>query len=370
LLIPRNEEIWIFGAWFGQRYSDNSKALFEYVLENSDTIKPYWVTKNNQVYEQLKKEGKPCLMCNSFKSIILTLKAGKVIFSSGKADVNYYFINGATTIQSWHGSPMKKIGLDSKNTNTLFRNRIIKYLFPFLWDYNFSRCVSTGIIFNNYLSSAFDIDKTRILTTGYPRNDIFFNRKKISPLIKEWDRKFNNPKKIIYLPTFRDHNPDCDLFKKFNFNVESWNKFLFTHNIILITKGHFASKPHISSDVNNRIIQLLDHETTDINLIMKDIDLLITDYSGAYFDFLLTNKPIILAPFDYDSYISNSRELYFNYYADFPNSKAQDWDEILSLLSKNNYRKDIKPNFDFNKYHDGDSCIRLFNSIANLNKDS
>ena len=31
LLIPRNKNLWVFGAWFGEKYSDNAKVLFEYV---------------------------------------------------------------------------------------------------------------------------------------------------------------------------------------------------------------------------------------------------------------------------------------------------------------------------------------------------
>lgn len=39
-LIPKNKNIWVFGAWRGQLYADNAKYLFEYVTENKKDIRP------------------------------------------------------------------------------------------------------------------------------------------------------------------------------------------------------------------------------------------------------------------------------------------------------------------------------------------
>ena len=47
-------------------------------------------------------------------------------------------------------------------------------------------------------------------------------------------------------------------------------------------------------------IKLMDNknELFDINKNLSQYSVLITDYSSIYFDFLLTKKPVILAPFD------------------------------------------------------------------------
>jgi len=51
-------------------------------------------------------------------------------------------------------------------------------------------------------------------------------------------------------------------------------------------------------------------ETQELLLIA---DILITDYSSIYIDFLLTNKPIVFYAYDIKNYLSKDRELYFNY---------------------------------------------------------
>ena len=46
-LFPRDENIWVFGSWFGDLFSDNPKALFEYSLnQKNDNIKCVWLTNN------------------------------------------------------------------------------------------------------------------------------------------------------------------------------------------------------------------------------------------------------------------------------------------------------------------------------------
>jgi CDP-glycerol glycerophosphotransferase len=105
----------------------------------------------------------------------------------------------------------------------------------------------------------------------------------------------------------------------------------------------------------------------DLNPLLKDIDVLITDYSGAYFDFLLTGNPIILAPFDFKEYLSESRELYFDYYRDIVGVKCDDWNEILSTLKKGNIHLSVNKNVrQFNSFFDGDSSKRLVEEILKL----
>lgn len=362
LLIPRNKNLWVFGAWFGEKYSDNAKVLFEYVKTNKPEIKALWLTRDKKIQEKIKNS----ISINSLAGIYYSLRAGKVIYSSGKADINRFFINGAKVIQTWHGAPMKKIGLDDKFAYNSIRNFIFRVFYPFIYGYNQDAVVSTAEIFNDKLCSAFDIKPSQILLTGYPRNDIFFKGKK-HRLISLWDKQFGNPRKIIYLPTFRANKKKINLFEKFNFIEQDWEKYLECTNSILVSKGHFAEKSVGIKMNSRRVINLSDNMIDDLNPLLKDIDVLITDYSGAYFDFLLTGNPIILAPFDFKEYLSESRELYFDYYRDIVGVKCDDWNEILWTLKKGNIHLSVNKNVrQFNSFFDGDSSKRLVEEILKL----
>jgi len=75
ILVPRNKNIWVFGVWYGQRYSDNSMYLFEYVTKHDSTIKAIWVTKNKGVKQHLIKKGHSCYMAYSLKGIYHCLRS-------------------------------------------------------------------------------------------------------------------------------------------------------------------------------------------------------------------------------------------------------------------------------------------------------
>lgn len=370
LLIPRNKKIWIFGAWYGEKYSDNAKALFEYVMIHDSSIKAIWLTRNNTIKNKLKYEGKKCYSINSFQAIKYSLIADKIIFSSGKRDINKFFINGAKIIQLWHGAPMKKIGLDDKYHNNKFLNIFLKLFFPFIYEYNYSFIISTATVFNSKLSSAFDTKQDNILLTGYPRNDIFFESDFKHPIVLKWKKIYNNPNIILYLPTFRDFNRNINFFDDYSFNYERFNDFLIRTNSIFVTKGHYVNNEFSFKSGYDRVINLQDTQVQEINPILKSVDILLTDYSGAYFDFLLTEKPIIFTAFDLEEYISNSRELYFNYNEVIAGPIANNWIEVEKLLeSLMNNDKFVKirkaKNEFFNAFRDNNSSERVYHAIIN-----
>jgi CDP-glycerol glycerophosphotransferase len=112
----------------------------------------------------------------------------------------------------------------------------------------------------------------------------------------------------------------------------------------------------------------------EINDKINNFNILISDYSGIYIDYLLTNQPIIFAPFDYDEYISHETKLYYNYDDVTPGPKCKDWNEVLVWIEKfkndptlyAEERKILKDKF--HKYQDGNNCERVYNEIIKLDK--
>lgn len=74
-LIPKDEKIWIFGAWFGQKYSDNSKYLFEYVNESCNDIKAVWIIDSEEHLKLLKEKKYTAYRKFSYNAIKYALKA-------------------------------------------------------------------------------------------------------------------------------------------------------------------------------------------------------------------------------------------------------------------------------------------------------
>ena len=59
---------------------------------------------------------------------------------------------------------------------------------------------------------------------------------------------------------------------------------------------------------------------------------MVTDYSGGYFDFMLSGKPILFAPFDLDKYKQQERDLYYPYEDVTLKPYAYTWPELIDNI--------------------------------------
>jgi CDP-glycerol glycerophosphotransferase (TagB/SpsB family) len=368
-LYPRSNKIWVFGSWFGKKYGDNSKALFEHINRNHPDYKSIWLSRNPDVINSLRKDGYKSYHVNSFMGIWYSLNAGFIFVSSSKIDINYLFINGAKWIQLYHGAPLKKVGLDDdySKSDSFFQRKIVKYLFPFVYEFNFHLTTALSNEFSSILCSAFNLSSSQIEITGFPRNDNLF-AKNSEEIIDEINTKFNNPIKILYLPTFRSETEKKDLFGGYGFNPTDFQRFLEKINGVLISKGHFVDQSVSNDSSIERIFHLSDSDIKDVYVLAKDSNFLLTDYSSILFDYLLTDNPIIFTAFDLKEYISKNRQLYFQYEDVISGPVVKDWNDVMlkveEILDHDNYlelRKKQKARF--HAYHDNLNAERVYQAI-------
>ncbi len=276
-------------------------------------------------------------------------------------------------INLWHGMPFKGMSLMNKSkTDTI----------GFIKDDYF---ISTSEFNNTVMNSCIglEIDKYRI--TGYPRNDYFFNQDGPANLEKLIGRKITQ-KVLLYMPTYKEIK-DNDIritnffgFDKFEF--DEFNSFLKKNKYLFIIKLHPNEEKRFheiySKFLSDNIFMLdgkiLEENKMDLYKIINAIDLLITDYSSIYFDYLLLNRPIVFNPFDLNEY-RKSRGLLFEPY-DFwtPGPKCVDQDnlqkEIVKSLNERHYyekQREIIKNI-IHKYQDGNSTDRVMKLIKNALK--
>ena len=125
-LIPRSSKIWVFGAWFGNNYSDNPSYIYEYIINKKLPIDAIWLTNCNIIINDLRAKGFRVYHKFSIYGLWYGSRAGVTFINCGYDDVNKYCISGSLIVQLWHGIPLKKI----KNDDLI--NEIINKNF-FLW---------------------------------------------------------------------------------------------------------------------------------------------------------------------------------------------------------------------------------------------
>ena len=315
LFIWRNRRIWLFGAWFGQQFSDNSRFLFQYLNDHKEQYhikKVIWVTRNKELYLQMKSAGYEVYMMHSRKSFYYHLKAGVHVlcnnasFSMQKYDIMTQLSFGAKKIQLWHGVGIKACGrLKQKRKDTIitkiYYGFLIRYIQPGMW----GNCyfLATGEENKRVVMEDFAKLESRIIMGNYPRLlgcDVLFPEE--CEMISNIQRLKQSNRVILYLPTFRDSssgyvNP-CSL--------PGFEEFLRSNHYIWIQKKHSADQNLAFDTANSQNIISLDCHF-DVNLLYDYIDLLITDYSSASSDAIYKNKMTLAYCSDFEYYVSKDR---------------------------------------------------------------
>ena len=340
----RDPYLWTFGDMEGLRYGDSTRALYEYVLSHYPEIHCVWMTRNPVVYEQLNKVGKPVALCGTKEASNIQRNAGYFFATHGRThgiyDGDERYMNGIQFIDLWHGVPFKTIGEDERfakyGKRTLgkcIKTAIRKTIIP--WDFVSGKVLCGSPFFVSFYQSAFQIPRERVWITPEPRLDKFHSPYK-EKLILQLDKEFAYPTKVLYMPTFRDNQQFFNPFKNTDFDMNSFTRILEENNIVFIYKGHFFDGNALTLSGNSRIILVDDSNFDDLYTFIKDVDILVTDYSSVYFDFLYLRKPIILFPFDYDDYIVHSRPFYFDYNL-MQAHRVFSWKELAECLADKDY---------------------------------
>jgi CDP-glycerol glycerophosphotransferase len=334
-IYPKRNDLWVYGAWFGERYSDNSKDLFEYAnaVENKP-IKHYWIYKNHSLKKTIEINGNNCAYAYSINGILLQLRAKVFITCVNSSDFVPFLITPKNYfVQLWHGSPIKHIGLDSRNN--IFRKTIDKLRFKTLD--NYSMVVSPSKTVDKIYQSAFALGKNRIYRGGYPRNEnlrVSPERKKI---IRDYFGLKNGEKMAAYLPTHRNEGKGKNPFRAVLKQLIAKNDDL-NNNAKIIIKPHFYEKDSLNGIQESTNVLIRYDLPFDLYEFLGATDVLITDYSSVIFDYELLNKKIIVFPFDFEKYTTHDRGLYFQFDFIYKNvnniEKVESIDSLIEVFTK------------------------------------
>jgi CDP-glycerol glycerophosphotransferase (TagB/SpsB family) len=370
ILVTPNKKIWIIGSGKGLLYNDNSKYFFEYVHNHIDDVEIYWVSLNKDLIDELQKKGFKAVHNYSWQGLKLVMQASVYIFSTVRTDIRYYFPSKRKRVVNlFHAMPIKKVIYDYDGT-TLKKTPIIsdlwnKFVAGFVWediDYN----VATSPFFKKILQGAYRNKK--VYSCGMPRTDIFFSK---NPHISIYEEipYLKNKNIISYLPTHRafgkgESNPIP--FK----NSESAKAFFNKHNTVFLYKGHYnmAVSENKAWDSDFPVLDISKFKI-DTQELLYITDLLISDYSSCYIDYLLMNKPIIL--YFYDNYKNEDTGLYFDV------EKAENapgktifhendlFNSLKKWIEKGDDESDLRQKFLdlYFTHQDGDSSARIANDI-------
>lgn len=365
ILVKRQNNYWLFSSSFAKKFNYNSKYLFLYILENNPELKARFVINDDELRAQLtEKYGDYFIETNSINGIIEALRASKWVISSGFPILMLFSSFKRTVINVWHGVPLKNIGLCENNISFIKKAYIRLYHAR-----NNTWFSSPSSKLTDIYSKSLGIKNGKIIILGQPRNDMLFKNIDFNKWLNKNNLIFPEHKKIIfYAPTFRE-GKEIKLFPFTDFDYTELDMWLNDNHYIIIIRLHQSDKTDISDYLKSKRIFLFNEKVIDdIMEILSCFDLLITDYSSIYIDYLLMSKPVVFLPYDYEDYISD-RGLLFDYNEYTPGPKPVNFTdfkcEVTQLLQNKSYfsiERNKTNNF-FNEVGDG-SCKRIVDFVT------
>lgn len=322
LFIKRDPKKIAIGSWSGKLLIDNSKYLADYIKKSHPDFVVFWVGFDN-VRLEAEKHGFVFLKKDKLSSNIKLLKCKYFFFSQmAESDISSFNVyRKATTCYLHHGMPIKKWGEDAIGYKNMKQNpfsRLYHKVTGASMHYDFFATSSRLHDISNCTSLRFrGCTDEKNLKCGTPRNDYIINRTNVDykRCFDKYDKVFNLSKYdsvFLYLPTYR--RKAKDIFSFANINDDESKKLSLLvgeRRILIIEKSHFAEKNLVRL---NRVSENVTIADLDINVqeLFLVSDALISDYSGAFLDYLFMNKPIIHFAYDYEYYRDFDSGLYYD----------------------------------------------------------
>jgi len=246
-------------------------------------------------------------------------------------------------IELWHGFPLK--GMANMDWNEPASPESVRNYWA-----RVDLIMSYSPLYTTLLNSCMGARIHQYRITGMPRNDALLNQENEKNLFELFPA-IKGKKIGFFLPTYRksplkpllnegDKN-EQNIFGLKTFNADKFSDILDVLNMVLIVKLHPFEEQFslLQPDIrkNNGIYFLTDsmlHQNgLDLYELLGASDLLITDYSSVYFDYLLLDKPIIFLPTDIESYRSKRGFLVEPYEFWAPGPKAYNQDSLHQAIT-------------------------------------
>lgn len=360
-IVPKKPRRVLLGSDKGLKYNGNSRHMFEHLVER-DGWDAYWLTGTPAIYDAVSAQfpGR-AVKAWSFRALRIGLTARWLAFSHSRYDLGpFAYLLRRRFIYLNHGIPLKSMGFakaygDPAIPESARSLGAVTCCSPFeasLW------------------SRAYRIPLDRMWITGVPRNDrLFFGDRGI--LDRLGIRR--GQRIVLFAPTYREGGPLADYLPVPSLDRRALVDVLRRHDAVLLIRAHYyesrAARATVD-EVASEYVRIADETAVaDVNELLPAVDVLVTDYSSIFFDFLLLDRPIIFSCADRASY-ERERGFMIDYDSNTPGDKVRTGPEFLTalddLLSGRDrhraFRAEIRDRF--HRFADANSAARIARHMA------
>ena len=365
-IIPKDSKLVLFSAWFGNKYADSPMYVYDYMVKNQSELTPVWYTRNKEVFYQLKKEGLPVVYSKSLKGIWTHLRAKVLVTAIQLFDLCPYLLTNCTVFDLDHGFQLKNG--PALSSQQLSYRRLLRINIKYYMSASSYFCMR---IVRDY----FEVPESNIVLINKPRIDTFYDeslRKNNNVIV---DQIKSGRRAIVWMPSHRsDGEKPIDTSSLLDLN--RIQLLCEKYNAVFLVKKHFYHRTEVSHFEDYPNIFDITTEQIETQTLLFQADLLISDYSSCYIDYLVLDRPIVLYLYDNEDYLRNERNISVKFEDNHCGFKVYDKSELcekLSILCKewkddlhSNGRKQLKELFIDNSIVLGQTRQDAYKAIKKL----
>lgn len=336
--VPVNDKMVIFESFLGKQYACSPKAIYE-AMKEDDAYRDYifvWVFRRSDTMRKELGDERTIVVKYNTRRYFRAYAQAKYWVTNWRLSSAIVKKEGQVCIQTWHGTPLKKIGMDltiEGNATTSQKKGHKMYLEDAkLYDF----FVSPSAFCSKVFASAFGLSILKkeniLIETGYPRNDALCSTG--ADEVKSLKEALGLPldkKIVLYAPTWRDNQHTLGVGYTFDFDAHI-KGFLdrVSDDYAVIVRLHYLIADSLDlSPYAGRVFDF--SKLDDINQLYLVSDALITDYSSVFFDYSNLRRPILFYMYDLDDYQHNVRDFYIDL-DELPGPILKTEEELLAVL--------------------------------------
>lgn len=169
---------------------------------------------------------------------------------------------------------------------------------------------SVSLIYSQIESSAYEISFGKFQPIGKVRTDVLSQSSDVQ-YVREYLQQlcegYEFSKIILYTPTHRDYEHATFDIKRsilgFDVHKEKFEKFISDNKLLIVCKLHPRQNAAVvNMELPKGVVNFRGSEDFGLIELMQASDMLMTDYTSAYVDYLMLDKPVIFNFYDKSMY--------------------------------------------------------------------
>ncbi|WP_449657199.1 CDP-glycerol glycerophosphotransferase family protein [Streptomyces boetiae] len=321
---PLREAVF-YNSFGGKQFSDSPRAIHEELVRRGTEVEHLWSVADAQV---ALPPGVRAVEWHSREWYEALARSRYVVTNVGLGDW-YERREGQVVVQTWHGTPLKKIGADLLGTPKANLAYIASLPHRFR---QFDIVVSPNAFTTPIMRNAFRCEG-EILEAGYPRNDIFHreDREKTAQRVRAALGIPQGKKVVLYAPTWRDDQRHTASKFKLDLRVDlNAAREALSEDHVFLFRKHPKILDAIPGAGQGFVWDVSAYP--DIAELYLIADVLITDYSSVLFDFAHSGRPMLFFTYDLEHYRDTLRGFYFDFTEKAPGPLIKTSEELIESI--------------------------------------